>query len=36
VPSRVVLTPQGRRQAGGILSAGDGVNKTLITGESTK
>jgi hypothetical protein len=36
VPSRVVLTPQGWRQAGGILFAGDGVNKTLITGESTK
>src|ERR1700677_2042971 len=45
-PSRVVLTPQGRRQAGGKRcrpcrarhadTAGDGVNKTLITGESTK
>jgi hypothetical protein len=35
-PSRVVLTPRGRRQAGGVFSAGDGVNKTLITGESTR
>jgi hypothetical protein len=35
-PSRVVLTPRGRRQAGGILFAGDGVKQTLIAGESTR